>query len=90
MLLTGFHAIAADRGDGLRPELLALLRHHERHFGGNEAVVEISRRRGDDFVQSGPNPRGWTDAPLPESVLRFPARTTIERYTRKETRCILR
>jgi len=72
LLLTGLHAIAARRGDGLRPELLALLRHRETHF--NTAIAEISRHRGDDFVQSGPNPQGRTGATLPEGVLRFPER----------------
>lgn len=75
MILTGLHEIAADRGDGLRPELLALLAPRAGGRSRDGVVVELSSRRGDAFVQSGPHPRGGPDAPLPEGVLRFPTRT---------------
>lgn len=75
MILTGLHVLAADRGDGLRPELLALLAPREGGRFRNGAVIELSSRRGEAVVQSGPHPRGRPDAPLPEGVLRFPALT---------------
>ncbi|BCH24434.1 hypothetical protein [Mesorhizobium sp. L-8-3] len=75
MILTGLHALAADRGDGLRPELLALLAARQGDRSGGGVVVELASRRGDAFTQSGPHPRGLRDAPLPKGVVRFPART---------------
>lgn len=74
MILTGLHMLAADRGDGLRPELLALLAPCQGDRSRNGVVVELSSRRGDAVVQSGPHPRGRSNTPLPEGVLRFPAR----------------
>lgn len=75
MILTGLHVLAADRGDGLRPELLALLAPREGDRAGDGVVIELSSRRGDGVVQSGPHPRSPSDAPLPKGVLRFPTRT---------------
>jgi hypothetical protein len=35
-----FHAVAAQRGDGLRPELLALFAHHGRSETGLVVIIE--------------------------------------------------
>ena len=50
-----FHAVAAARGDGLRPELLALLT--------RAAVAPQSdvRPRPDGMIQSGPDPASEAD-----------------------------
>jgi hypothetical protein len=38
--LLSFHALAAQRGDGLRPELLALFERHARSESGLTAIIE--------------------------------------------------
>jgi hypothetical protein len=40
--LLSFHALAAQRGDGLRPELLALLARHARSETGLSVSIEPS------------------------------------------------
>jgi hypothetical protein len=39
--LLSFHALAAQRGDGLRPELKALLEQHARRAPGLTATIEF-------------------------------------------------
>jgi hypothetical protein len=39
--LLSFHALAAQRGDGLRPELRALLEQHARRAPGLTATIEF-------------------------------------------------
>ncbi|WP_159585999.1 hypothetical protein [Chelativorans xinjiangense] len=58
------HQLAAPRGDGLRPELLALLRHRTA-IEANPKVAEIGR-------QAGPSPMPARTAALPDNVLPFP------------------
>ena len=48
--LLGFHAAAAARGDGLRPELLAALARNAVSPHSNTTV------RSDGMIQSGPDP----------------------------------
>lgn len=71
--LLAFHALAAPRGDGLRPELLALFQHlaaaSEPHF----TATESCRQRADGAVQSGPHRVSAEVVALPEGVLRYPA-----------------
>jgi hypothetical protein len=42
LALLSFHALAAQRGDGLRPELLALFARDGRSESGLAAVIESS------------------------------------------------
>lgn len=65
---TSLHAIAAARGDGLRPEFLALIDRLE----AERAVADIARHRGDVLIQAGPNPTGTAGATLPDGVVKFP------------------
>ena len=57
------HAIAAKRGDGLRPELLALFEHLAEASGCGVTVAKIGRRP-DCLIQSGPHPAFAEDATL--------------------------
>jgi hypothetical protein len=66
--LNALHAIAAARGDGLRPEFLALIDRLE----AERAVADIARHRGDVLIQAGPNPTGMVGAALPDGVVKFP------------------
>ncbi|NGO50212.1 hypothetical protein [Allomesorhizobium camelthorni] len=67
-LLNPLHAIAAARGDGLRPEFLALIDRIE----AERAVADIARHRGDAQIQAGPNPTGAIGAEPPDGVIKFP------------------
>ena len=68
--LTRLHAIAAARGDGLRPELLALFqRQYETARHPNVVVLQPH-----DRTQAGPSPVGIGTTDLPDGVLAFPAR----------------
>ena len=69
--LNNFHAIAAARGDGLRPEFMALI----ERIAAESAVADIALHRGGAQVQAGPNPAGLVGATLPEGVVRFPSAT---------------
>jgi len=62
--LARFHALAASRRDGLRPEFLDLLR--ERSERVRHGVTEIHGGR-----QAGPDPTPRIDGPLPENVVRI-------------------
>jgi hypothetical protein len=66
--LNALHAIAVSRGDGLRPEFLALTDRLE----AERAVADIARHRGDVQIQAGPNPTGMVGAALPDGVVKFP------------------
>lgn len=46
--LLPFHAIAAQRGDGLRPELLALFARHAQSGTGLSAQIDIEHIAPDD------------------------------------------
>jgi hypothetical protein len=67
-LLNALHAIATARGDGLRPEFLALIDRIE----AERAVADIALHRGDQQIQAGPNPAGFVGAELPDGVVKFP------------------
>ncbi|WP_163271916.1 hypothetical protein [Chelativorans alearense] len=58
------HQLAAPRGDGLRPELLALLRHRTA-IEANPKMAEIGR-------QAGPSPIPALAGALSGNVLPFP------------------
>ena len=66
------HAIAAARGDGLRPEFLRLLQ--ARAALSDPDVIELrpGGDRGPD--QAGPNPVGSLEAAPGQGVVRFPGR----------------
>lgn len=66
--LNGLHRLAAPRGDGLAPELLALL--ERRALVDQSAAGHIGRAHG--FEQAGPNPSGTAAAVPDTNVLPFP------------------
>lgn len=66
------HSLAAERGDGLRPEFLELLRQREEITGQNANVVELSNHRDGTMVQAGPNPVSRLGSAMPDKVFRFP------------------
>lgn len=69
LALTGLHALAAPRGDGLRLELLELLVQRQQLTAGN--VEDMSAHLAEHFIQAGPNPaRPVGDTP-PAGVLPF-------------------
>lgn len=70
--LTRLHMIAAARGDGLRPELLALLRRCDQ-AGADKKIETLASYRSDAPVQAGPSPVTRLGETLPEGVLAFPA-----------------
>ena len=76
MLLTGLHAFSAPRGDGLRPELLTLLKECEAMQPGAK-VTDIAAHRAGGFTQAGPNPARPISGPLPDDVLSFTPGPTI-------------
>jgi hypothetical protein len=65
-----FHAFAAKRGDGLRPEFRALF---ERVMAAPRSELTI---RNDGMTQSGPNPISAEVAPERGNVLPFPQTST--------------
>jgi hypothetical protein len=68
LLLNAIHAIAAARGDGLRPEFVALIDRIE----AERAVADIALHRGDTQIQAGPNPTGVIGTELPDGVVKLP------------------
>lgn len=68
--LTRLHALAAGRGDGLRPELLELLSGQDAMRSGN--VEDISRYLEHAPLQAGPHPTAALSQPLPANVIAFP------------------
>lgn len=69
MLFAGFHELAAARGDGLLPELRALL--ESRAHAGLANVTELAIHRGDGLVQAGPHPVAAVAGELPSGVVSF-------------------
>ncbi len=69
--LTGLHSLAASRGDGLRPELLELLRGRENMTAQNSNVVDIGHHHDMGSVQAGPNPVTKLGSGTPDGVIRF-------------------
>ncbi len=66
------HAIAARRGDGLRPELADALNRWQARRAAGPNLVELSAYRGEEFVQAGPHPTPPPHKELPNDVIRFP------------------
>ena len=50
-----FHALAAPRGDGLRPELLALFERHSAARKPDLTMTELDRHLADAVARSGPH-----------------------------------
>ncbi|HWK63421.1 MAG TPA: hypothetical protein VNS34_00665 [Rhizobiaceae bacterium] len=73
MLLTRLHAIAAPRGDGLRPELADMLGQFAATIDAGPKLVDLAAYRGESLVQSGPHPAPARHAALPDGVIPFPA-----------------
>ena len=69
MSFMSFHAIAAARGDGLRPEFLALV-------GVGTARYSEPTTNSDGMIQSGPDPASGAVADKSTNVSLFPARLT--------------
>jgi hypothetical protein len=69
MSLMSFHAIAAARGDGLRPEFLALV-------GVGTAPYSKLTTGSDGMIQSGPDPASGAVADKSTNVSLLPARFT--------------
>ena len=69
MSFMSFHAIAAARGDGLRPEFLALV-------GVGTARYSEPTTNSDGMIQSGPDPASGVVADKSTNVSLFPARLT--------------
>lgn len=67
------HAMAAARGDGLRPEFLRLL--DARAVLSHPDVIELHRETG--LNQAGPNPVGDLETAPKQSVVRFPGRRSM-------------
>jgi hypothetical protein len=67
------HAVAAARGDGLRPELLALVAGVAPHSGLTP--------RSDGMIQAGPDPASRDVAGEPEKVSRFASASRPHRET---------
>jgi hypothetical protein len=72
VLFTRLHALAAPRGDGLRPELADALDRCRTRSDAGPKLVDLASYRGEGFVQSGPNPTPGRQAVLPDGVIRFP------------------
>jgi hypothetical protein len=69
--LTKLHMIAAERGDGLRPELLALFQQWQFAHGQDRKIEEIASYRTNAPIQAGPNPVATANGALPDGVLVF-------------------
>lgn len=65
------YAIAARRGDGLRPELADALSRWQAQRAAGPNLVDLSAYRGEEFVQAGPHPTPLHKE-LPRDVIRFP------------------
>lgn len=86
-MMMRMHELATARGDGLRPELLALLRRRAA-IENDPAIRELATVEGGQCA--GPPPTGAVDGAPPSGVLRFPDRLSIsnqQRRSRKGNRC---
>ena len=73
--LTGLHALAAPRGDGLRQELLELFTQRQQLAAAN--VEDIFVHLAEHFVQAGPNPVPPSIDADASGVLIFPTREAM-------------
>lgn len=69
--LLHFHRIAAERGDGLHPTLVALLEQRQAIAGGDPKVTELASHRVDNLVQAGPGPQAKLPDFRPGNVVDF-------------------
>jgi hypothetical protein len=80
--LIRLHELATARGDGLRPELLALLRRRSA-IENDPAVIELATARDE---RSAGLPPTASLSPIPaEGVLRFPSKTPADNVNRERT-----
>lgn len=70
--LFSLHALAAQRGEGLRPEFLALSERLAAASVADPIATELGRHQADCMVPSGPHPVPAEGAAPPQGVLRFP------------------
>lgn len=86
MLFAQLHAIAAPRGDGLRPELADMLRRSQARIDAGPKLVDLASYRSKGLVQSGPNPSPAAREELSEGVIPFPLgnRTQNQVATQKD------
>jgi hypothetical protein len=80
------HALAAARGDGLRPEFLAMFERLAAASGAGPPVVSFDRYQRDGVLQSGPISVLPDDPTLPEGVSRFPAGRDLPSHGRMPAR----
>lgn len=79
-----FHDLAAGRGDGLRPELVRMLKIRAALAASD--VLQLNARRADGFEQAGPNPVGDVESALPDGVLRYPAEVKAKHLSKRQRR----
>ena len=79
------HALAAARGDGLHPKLLELFDSPANSPEAVSNVEQLALHRGDTHIQAGPHPANTAGMPLPDGVLRFPARRSRDRTSVRKT-----
>lgn len=72
MFLLGFHAMAAAHGDGLHPDLRALME-ARRTMESDDRITDLAGARG-EIVQAGPNPIPAPGAFRPGNVIDFKPR----------------
>lgn len=65
------HSLAASRGDGLHPKLLAMTAAQAQLSAPPGNVEDIALRRGETHIQSGPHPVGVPGEDLPDGVVRL-------------------
>jgi hypothetical protein len=68
--LLGFHLMASERGDGLHPQLRALLE-SRRQIETDARIVDLAESRAEMTIQAGPNPITPGDNFRPGNVVNF-------------------
>lgn len=76
------HRLAASRGDGLHPRLLALFEERARQ-AADPRLACLAAARQDDLAQAGPCPRPPLPDDLPANVVRFPPAAVVRPARRK-------
>ncbi len=69
--LLNLHAVAAARGEGLRPELLEMLLRRRDLHAPHANIEHLEHRRADGLAQAGPNP-ARNDSGAADKVIVFP------------------
>jgi hypothetical protein len=75
--LLSFHAIAAARGDGMRPELLELLSRQSRLHASDTKIAYLEHHRATGFTQAGPNPVAACEVNSTDNVVTFSRPATL-------------